>query len=150
MTGNAIRPVIIIADFFNDKKSLALDELVGASQKIRRCYSAPLKLLVITGDDKARALNWVRKTGLDGIIIQVPGLTGYHGEIYKTVFFRNSPGDECRLHLPAPYLLGHGTGTGPGHATGRRLQLRLSWRLQVKKSRCCFRGSSAMPNASQK
>ncbi len=86
MTGNAIRPVIIIADPVNDKKSLTLDELVGASQKIRRYYSAPLKLLVITGDDKAMALNWVRKTGLDGIIIQVPGLTGYHGEIYKTVF----------------------------------------------------------------
>ena len=86
MTVDAIRPVILIADSFNDQKSIALDELMGAAQKIRRCYSAPLKLLVITGDDKAMALNWVRKTGLDGIIIQVPGLTGYHGEIYKTVF----------------------------------------------------------------
>jgi electron transfer flavoprotein alpha subunit len=86
MTIDAIRPVIIIADSFNEKKSVALGTLVGAAQKIRKCYSAPIKLLVITGDDKAMTMNWVRKTGLDGIIIQVPGLTGYHGEIYKTVF----------------------------------------------------------------
>jgi electron transfer flavoprotein alpha subunit len=59
MIVDAIRPVIIIADPFNDKKRVALDTQVGAAQKIQSCYSAPVKLLVITG---------------------------YHGEIYKTVF----------------------------------------------------------------
>ena len=86
MNPDPVHPIIIVAEQFSDSKNFIPDELLGAAKKIQRFYRGPVKVLIITGDSKAAAVKSGRETGLDVIVIRVPGLTGYNGEIYKAVF----------------------------------------------------------------
>ncbi len=92
MNPDPVRPIIIVVEQFNDPKSFILDELIGAARKIQRFYRGPVKVLIITGDCEAAAVKSGRKTGLDVIVIRVPGLTGYNGEVYKAIFSEIAPG----------------------------------------------------------
>lgn len=85
MTADPIHPIIIVAEQFNNQKNSTLDELIGAARIIQKFYRVPVKVLIITGDCEAGAVASGRETGLEVIVIRVPGLTGYNGEVYKTV-----------------------------------------------------------------
>jgi electron transfer flavoprotein alpha subunit len=121
-TGNSTqimgKKIVVIGEHFEGEIQPVTLETVGFALRLRQALEPLTVIGIILGEEvEGMAGEMARMSGLDVVAVQVPGLTSYHGEVYREVLENLLP------ELGASYLCAGHTSQGWDFSPGLAARL---------------------------
>jgi len=109
--------IYVIAQHDGDKISLVTLELLAFARQVQNSQSFSVTLIIV-GEGLSSLARGMADQGISVILLDVPGLTHYHGGVYKQVL-----SDFFAIHEPALICTAH-TAQGMDYSPGLAVQLK--------------------------